>query len=171
MFKRLVAALAVAPLLAMAAPAYASDADYHNPMVRWVREVKATNNSATLIANYRCYGGNEGTHLWVSLKQGGGIVGDPNALAAQEGTSMIARSWYDSHPEGVICNGTWITQRFTVNREMGFPDSPHPQPWEPLWTGDAFLQFCLFDNTADPTGEDLSHGFGYLYEYVHVRKL
>jgi hypothetical protein len=170
MLKRFLVALAAVPLLWAGAPAHASDADYHSPQVAWVHDVKATNTYATLLAKYRCYGGNDGTHLWVSLKQGGGITGSPNDLAAMEGTSMLARSWYDSHPENVVCNGKWQVQKFTIFREMGFPDSPHPQPWEPLRAGDAFLQFCLFDNTADPSGMDLSHGFGYLYKYVHVSR-
>ncbi|MDQ1724259.1 MAG: hypothetical protein QOG52_1287 [Frankiaceae bacterium] len=171
MRKKFLAVLAALPLMWTAVPAQASDADYHNPQVAWVHDVKATNDSATLIAKYRCYGGNDGTHLWVSLKQGGGITGSPTDLAAMQGTSMLARSWYDSHPEGVVCDGHWQIQMFTVFREMGFPDSPHPQPWEPLMVGDAFLQFCLFDNTADPEGVDLSHGFGYLYKYVHVSRV
>jgi hypothetical protein len=153
---------------ALTGPAYAAKVDYANPRVAWVHNVKATADSATLTAKYRCWGGNEGTHLWVSLKQGGGISGPADELAQQEGTSLLAASWYDSHPEGVVCNGKWQIQRFTVYREMGIPDY-HPDPWQPLTKGPAFLQFCLFDSTADPTGVDLSHGFGYLYSYVAVK--
>ena len=42
---------------------------------------------------------------------------------------------------------------YTVAREKGT-----------LLRGTAFLQFCLFDSHADPTGEDLSYGFAYEYK-------
>jgi hypothetical protein len=37
-----------------------------------------------------------------------------------------------------------------------------------LERGSAFLQFCLFDSTSDPTGQDLSHGFAYDCKLVKV---
>ena len=163
------AAATIAVVAGGTATAQAAQVDYANPQVAWVHNVKATDDSATLLAKYRCWGGNEGTHLWVSLKQGGGIAGSPDELAAQEGTSAIAASWYDSHPEGVVCDGTWQIQQFTVYREMGIPGY-HPDAWEPLVAGPAFLQFCLFDSTAEAGPDaDLSHGFGYLYSYVPVK--
>jgi hypothetical protein len=165
-----VTALAGSVVLGLAGVAHASPPAYHLPEVAWVHDVDAGPNSATLHAKYRCWGGNVGTHLWVSLKQGGGIKGDPNALAQQEGTSAMANAWYDSHPTRVICNGTWQLQKFTVNRELANPQNPsHPAAWKPLKNGPAFLQFCLFDSTADPTGADPNKGFGYLYEYVPVQ--
>jgi hypothetical protein len=173
MLRRSIAAAAVGLAAALAGPAAAAGAsqpDYANPQVEWVHNVKATPDSATLIAKYRCWGGNEGTHLWVSLKQGGGITGQPaDELAQQEGTSGLAASWYDSHPDGVVCDGTWQIQHFTVYRELGIPGY-HPDAWEPLVAGPAFLQFCLFDSTAEEGPDaDLSHGFGYLYTYVPVK--
>src|SRR5215213_10521286 len=105
MIKRLVLAAAASLAAVVAggtASAQAAQVDYADPQVEWVHNVKATADSATLLAKYRCWGGNDGTHLWVSLKQGGGITGQPaDELAAQEGTSGLAASWYDSHPEGV----------------------------------------------------------------------
>jgi len=165
MRRKILAIAAALPVLFSAAPAHAAQAAYANPEVEWVHNVKATADSATLFAKYRCWGGDEGTHLWVSLKQGGGISGPADELAAQEGTSGIAASWYDSHPESVVCNGTWQIQEFTAYREMGIPGY-HPEAWESLVAGPAFLQFCLFDSTAT---EDLSRGFGYLYSYVPVK--
>jgi hypothetical protein len=116
-------------------------------------------------AKYRCWGGNENTHLWVSLKQGGGITGKTAAeLSQMEGTSAIARAWYDTNVVDpalvtINCNGQWHHHRYTVAREKGT-----------LYKGSAFLQFCLFDSTADPTGQDLSYGFAYKYELVNVHK-
>jgi hypothetical protein len=171
-FTRIVVAVAVSvpAVLGLAGTSQAAQSDYSNPQVEWVHNVKATTDSATLLAKYRCWGGNEGTHLWVSLKQGGGITGQPaDELAQQEGTSGIAASWYDSHPEGVVCDGRWQIQQFTIYREPGIPGY-HPADWEPLVAGPAFLQFCLFDSTAEAGPDaDLSHGFGYLYSYVPVK--
>ena len=168
MRKLLLAAAALVAPFVITAPAGAARVAYDNPQVAWVHNVKATADSATLLAKYRCWGGNEGTHLWVSLKQGGGIVGSPDDLAAQEGTSAIADSWYDSHPEGVVCNGQWQIQHFTVNRELAIPG--FHGDWSSLLSGPAFLQFCLFDSTAESGPDaDLSHGFGYLYSFVPVK--
>jgi hypothetical protein len=131
--------------------------------VAWVKQVQATGDQATVLAKYRCYGGDEGTHLWVSLKQGGDIDKySAKKLANMEGTSALARSWYDTNvvdPSTVTltCDGTWQVQRYTLGREKGT-----------LVKGRAFLQFCLFDSTADPTGQDLSYGFAYKYKFVHV---
>jgi hypothetical protein len=133
--------------------------------VAWAGDVHVKGGTATVLAKYRCWGGNEGTHLWVALKQGGGITGQTaEELAAQEGTSAIARAYYDTNvvdPSLVTinCNGHWQIHRYTVAREKGN-----------LYKGSAFLQFCLFDSTADPTGEDLSYGFAYKYKLVNVHK-
>ncbi|RZS89602.1 hypothetical protein EV189_1370 [Motilibacter rhizosphaerae] len=166
--KALATLAAPAALAAVATPAHAAEPTYRPPEVQWVHTVHATADSATLRARYRCYGGNEGTHLWVSLKQGGGIQGDAMALAMQEGTSAIAASWYDSHPDQVVCNGRFNTLTYTVNREHGIPGY-HPDDWAPLQKGPAFLQFCLFDSTAAEAGPDnTDQGFGYLYTWVQV---
>lgn len=167
--KALVAAAVALPVLATAAPSQAAQVSYSDPEVAWVHNVKADADSATLVAKYRCWGGDEGTHLWVSLKQGGGITGSADDLAAQEGTSALAASWYDSHPTTVHCNGQWQVQHFTVNRETGIPGY-HPEPWASLEDGPAFLQFCLFDSTTESGPDaDLSQGFGYLYDWVPVK--
>ncbi|MDQ2750232.1 MAG: hypothetical protein M3Y44_12020 [Actinomycetota bacterium] len=158
-----------APMLVMAAPAQAhgdgEHSTYHSPEVAWAGHVQAHGGSATVLAKYRCWGGNENTHLWVSLKQGGGIEGKTAAELAQlEGTSALARAWYDTNvvdPAKVTinCNGRWHVHEYTVAREKGT-----------LERGSAFLQFCLFDSTADPTGQDLSYGFAYKYILVNVHK-
>jgi hypothetical protein len=159
------AAVAVAlPMVFLAAPAQAhSPTTYHAPKVAWVGHVQAKGGTATVWAKYRCSGGNEGTHLWVSLKQGGGITGKTvDELSQLEGTSALARAWYDTNavdPTEVTlnCNGKWQVQKYTLGREKGT-----------LYRGSAFLQFCLFDSTADPTGVDLSYGFAFKYELVTV---
>jgi hypothetical protein len=172
MLKRMVAgiaatvATATVAILGQTTTAAAGQADYSQPQVAWVQDVKSTADSATLVAKYRCWGGNEGTHLWVSLKQGGGITGQTiDQLVQEEGTSAIAAAWYDNHPPGVVCDGKWQIQQFTVYREHGIPGY-HPTDWQSLVDGPAFLQFCLFDSRAT---DDLSSGFAYLYTFVDVK--
>jgi hypothetical protein len=163
------AALAM-PVAFLAAPTTAdattsSKAAYHRPQVAVVVHAHASGGKATVRAVYRCWGGNEGTHLWVSLKQGGGIRGkSAQQLSKMEGTSEIARAWYDTNvvnPRKVTinCNGRWHVHRYTVKREKGT-----------LRKGRAFLQFCLFDSHSDPTGEDLSKGFAYKYKLMRVHR-
>jgi len=161
----LCAAALAAPLALVAAPADATHRPtYRPPQVAWVSDAKVSGDTASVVAKYRCYGGNEGTHLWVSLKQGDEIAARTDEeLSQMEGTSQLARAWYDTNvidPTKVTlnCNGRWQVQRYTVGREKG-----------QLYRGTAFMQFCLFDSTADPTGEDLSYGFAYEYRTVKVR--
>ena len=91
------------PMILMGAsvPAQAStarEAAYHKPQVAFVGHARTFGGKASVLAVYRCWGGNEGTHLWVSLKQGGGIKGKSLAeLSKLEGTSEIARAWYDTN--------------------------------------------------------------------------
>jgi hypothetical protein len=172
MLKRGLAAFALSASLftGAAGSARAAQTTYSNPEVQWVHNVKATADTATLLAKYRCWGGTEGTHLWVSLKQGSEITGKSiDELTELQGTSALAASWYDSHPTNVVCNGTWQIQEFSVARVMGIPGY-HPTAWAPLTDGPAFLQFCLFDSTVVlGPGADLSHGFAYLYTFVDVK--
>lgn len=171
MKKTLTALVATFAGLGLASPMLASPAQartattYHNPKVAWVHHVRAHGDTASLRAKYRCWGGDEGTHLWVSLKQGGKINDyTADELSNMEGTSALAKTWYQSHPgddpgtTGITCDGDWQYQRFTVSRTKGHLKRHHK----------AFLQFCLFDSHADPTGQDLSHGFAYDYKFVRV---
>src|SRR3954463_1657835 len=93
--------------------ATADRAGYHRPQVAFVGHARAHHGRARVLAVYRCWGGNRGTHLWVSLKQGGGIEGKTaKELSQMEGTSQIARAWYDTNPVSprqvtINCDGTW----------------------------------------------------------------
>ena len=126
------------------------------PEVSWVNEnvivTGADGTQAQLLAKYRCYGGEEGTHLWASVKQGGDDL-------EGEGSSARATSWYDTNyqyandPAGqtINCDGHWHATRFTVKLVEG---------WEELASGPAWVQFCVFDSTG---------GFGYSYGWKTVR--
>ena len=169
--KALACAAAVAlPMAFTALPAQAHDQGsataYQEPQVAWVHQAKVKGDRATVKAKYRCWGGNEGTHVWVSLKQGGKI-NDYTAqeLSEMEGTSALARAWYDTNPPHadqstvyLVCNGKWQVQKYTLGRVEGKGR---------LHRGRAFLQFCLFDSKAT---EDLSHGFAYEYTFMKVSK-
>jgi hypothetical protein len=141
-------------------------AGYHHPKVAFVGHARALpGGRAQVLAVYRCWGGNQGTHLWVSLKQGGEI-NDHTAreLSQMEGTSELARAWYDTNPVDpskvrINCNGVWHVHRYVVKREKGT-----------LRAGRAFMQFCLFDSHSDPSGQDLSKGFAYNYRFVYVHR-
>ena len=155
-------ALSVSLFAVAVSPARAAETTLPVAEVQWVHNVKANAKTATLLAKYRCWGG-EGAHVWVSLKQGGGIddlIGMPQKeLEKQENTGGIAASWYEDHPENVVCNCQWQIQQFTVfNREAPIPGY-HDAPYVPLTAGPAFLQFCVVE----------SHGLGFLYTFVDVK--
>ena len=154
------AALAL-PAALLTGPADAADATYRAPEVQWAGNVHVDGGTATVLAKYRCWGGNnEATHLWVSLKQGGGIDDfTAEELSQMEGTSQIAEAWYDTNVSGdtaLNCNGKWQVQRYTVARAFGT-----------LERGSAFLQFCLFDSTSTET--NFPQGFAYEYVKADVR--
>jgi len=163
-----VAALAVLPVAALAGPSAAADDEYQEPEVAWAGRVYAHGDVALVTARYRCWGGNEGTHLWVSLKQGRRISArSAEELAQMQGTSRLARAWYDTNattgevgPASINCDGTWHRQSYVLGSVKG--------DLRPLGRN-AYLQFCLFDSTADSQSMDLSHGFAYKYGFRPVQ--
>ena len=160
-------AAAVLPVTALvAAPAQAAPkSPYRDPQIAYVNHARIKGDHVNVRAKYRCWGGNNGTHVWVSLKQGPKI----NALSAKklanmEGTSALAKAWYDTNntdPQKVfiVCNGNWQKQLFRLTKQKGT-----------IKKGRAFLQFCLFDSHSDPTGQDLSKGFAYEYKKITIKK-
>jgi hypothetical protein len=157
-----------------AAPAQAAPVDdtYKAPRVLSTGHVRFHGDQATVDARYRCYGGDEKTHIWVSLKQGRKIDRmSLRQLTKSQETSKIARSWYDTNPTDpskgynqLTCNGHTQWQRFLLTKEEGKRVlSSHER---------AFLQFCLFDSTADPASMDLNQeGFAFKYSKVHVQRV
>lgn len=135
------------------------------PEVAWVNDnvivTGANGEEATLLAKYRCYGGETGTHLWASVKQGGEDL-------EGEHSSARATSWYDTNyqydngnnPAGqtIDCDGHWHATRFTVKLVEG---------WQPLTDGTAWVQFCVFDSSA--TEDNFPTGFAYSYGWKTVR--
>ena len=147
MIKRAAAVLALtagAVLGAQAAPASAAAA-VGEPEVAWVNDnvfLSADGSSATVLGKYRCSGGQAGSHLWVSVKQGPGID-------AEHTSSEFASAWYDTNyyfgqdPAGMTldCDGKWHVSRITVKPVFGT-----------LSTGSAYVQWCLYDSVGGFAG-------------------
>lgn len=120
--------------LASAAPASAGyGKTWEAPEVSYTKgNVFAFGDRAEVRAKYRCAPGTEGTHVWVSIKQG------PGDLTA-EGSSAIAKAHYDTNVEGfseeVVCDGEW--QRLSV------PVVRHQAKGQ-LERGEAYVQFCFY---------------------------
>jgi hypothetical protein len=146
MKKHIVAAAALAGLAATLVPASTAvaEGDLPAPEVAFVGDnvvVGANHAEATVLAKYRCFGGEEGTHLWVSVKQDGDDL-------EGEGSSARARAWYDTNyqyaedPAGqtIACDGRWHATRFTVKQVEGKGE---------LARRTAYVQFCAFDNRGN----------------------
>jgi hypothetical protein len=146
MHKLIAAGAAVSGLTAAFVPASTAvaEAELPAPEVAFVGDnvvVSANGAEATVLAKYRCYGGEEGTHLWVSVKQDGEDL-------EGEGSSARARAWYDTNyqyaedPAGqtIACDGRWHATRFTVKLVDG---------WGELARRTAYVQFCAFDNRGN----------------------
>jgi hypothetical protein len=160
--KSLAAAAGVAALVALSGPAGAAPATYAPPQVAWTGHnvnVSPDGSSAYINGKYRCYGGRTGTHLWVSVKQG------PNLSEPDHTGSSYADAWYDTNwnfgvdPAGltVACDGHWHTTRYQLKQEFGT-----------LKDGPAYIQFCLFDNTANDDNFPQGFAFDYSWKSVHV---
>jgi hypothetical protein len=79
-------------------------------------------------------------HLWASVKQTATGKKDP-ALEAG-GSSAVAATWLQKHPDNFVCDGRWHVQVFTLDTtEQGFGAAVRGVGW---------VQFCLID-FADPS--------------------
>jgi hypothetical protein len=163
---RLAAAAALVAASAAVPLSSASAAELPAPEIAWVgKHVVANGSEAYIQAKFRCYGGETGTHLWASIKQGGE---DPTA----EGSGMKSDAWYDTNyqyandPAGqtIQCDGKWHVERFTVK----LVDHPFGQDYVSgtLQNGAAWVQFCVFDSSAN--NEDPEQGFAYNYGWRTV---
>ena len=153
--------LAAATVTGTASPALADDVPA--PEVQWVNGnvvVDRTDPSAgTVLARYRCYGGEN--HLWVSVKQGEHLGDEAYAAELREQTgddeihafsSALADAWYDTNylfdPNvGPLaqarCDGAWHTERVRVQVVFGELETG----------GRAWVQFCLYTAGGFVTNE------------------
>lgn len=154
------AVISVLALAALGVPS-ASAAEYADPQVAWTGttiNVAPDGSAAFVTGKYKCFGGSEGTHLWVSVKQG------PNLSEPDQTGSSYADAWYDTNWNfenseaglTVDCDGHWHVTRYTLKQVFG-----------ELHDGTAFVQFCLFDNTS--TEDNFPQGFAQDYGWKTVR--
>jgi hypothetical protein len=141
-------------LVAAGAPAATADA----PQVSWTGmniNVSPDGSTAYINGKSKCDGGRDGTHLWVSVKQG-------ENLDAEHTSSGDADAWYDTNWNfgeseaglTVDCDGHWHVTRYELRQEFG-----------ELHDGIAFVQFCLFDSTGS---EESGFMFDYSWKQVRV---
>jgi len=143
------AAIIATPIAIAAGPA--SGAQGTTAKVVGTVKIDPTDPSvAYVLAQYRCTIANPTTHpghLWVSVKQNNSGTVD-SAVSAEEsgfGTGAATR-WEDSHRNDITCDGKTHTERFTVDQLEG------KSSFGTLVKGQAWVQFCLFDDTT-PQGD------------------
>lgn len=167
--RALIAALTSVGLIAAtatAAEAAKPARSYQPPVVEWVSpvvHVLADSGSAVVHGKYQCSGGNEGTHLFIGVKQG------PEVNATDHTSSQYAQTFYSTNYNAdgpglsLICDGRDHNVSFVVKPDPFWAHADDSPP--PLTTGTAFVQFCLFDSTAT---EDLQRGFAFDYSMRKV---
>jgi hypothetical protein len=108
-----------------------------------------SNGTAEVQAQYTCTikdpVGNPG-HLWVSVKQNDAGTKDPKISAEGSGWGGTATRWEDSHRNPIVCDGKNHVARFTVDQ------LEDKSGYKTLVKGQAWVQFCLFDDTT-PKGD------------------
>ena len=150
-----VAAIATAPGAAASPPT--PQGTYASPVVEWISPVvHASGDTAVVHAKYKCSGGNVGTHLFIAVKQG------PLVNATDHTTSDWADTFYSTNYNSdgpglsLFCDGRSHNVSFVLEPDpyfaFGHPDAP------PLTSGQAFVQFCLFDSTGN---EETGFAFDY----------
>ena len=130
-----VAAVALATT-AVTTSATAQNAD-PNAKATFVSSIKAGAKKATLRVRYRCA---EGEALWVSAKQV--KSGKRDKRLTKEGSSKVAKAWWQSHRNPFVCNGSSHTARFTI-------DKVEPGSKGKLKKGRAWVQFCVTKGEGD----------------------
>jgi hypothetical protein len=161
-----VAGAALCLALGAAAPALAETGN-GGTADKLVGVVRITSPTTALVqAQYRCTGDPSQLHLWVSVKQsadrtadqwlsapgtGGGVDEQGNPLPGPK-----AAAWSQSHSSvsKLVCNGHTHVAKFKVDQSE--------QGYGVLKKGEAWVQFCLFDqyNQEAPVSS---------MEFLHVR--
>jgi hypothetical protein len=139
---------------------------YQPPVVEWVSPVVhalADSGSAVVHAKYQCFGGNVGTHLFIAVKQG------PDVNATDHTSSQFAQTFYSTNYNSdgpglsLVCDGRDHNKSFVLQPDPYFWNAQNAPA---LSSGQAFVQFCLFDSTA--TEDNLDHGFAFDYSMRKV---
>ncbi|HJQ42029.1 MAG TPA: hypothetical protein VJ831_02995 [Jatrophihabitantaceae bacterium] len=139
-----------------AANAARPSTDYHSPIVNWMDPVVHyySDGTAVVHAQYTCWGGNDGVHLFIGLKQG------PQVNATTHTSSEFADTFYstnwnsDQGPNALNCNGRKQNQQFPLQDD---PFWAHSGDAPGFHNGTALVQFCLFDSTGDEENGAVFH--------------
>jgi hypothetical protein len=156
-------------LVAAGGVASAAPATYAQPTVESISSTvlasSANGGFALVQARYTCYGGDEGTHLFIAVKQGPDV--SPENASASPTTTAFYSTNYNSDGPGLSlhCDGATHTQTFRLkNDPYWWNTAAAPR----LTSGPALVQFCLFDSTSSEGSES---GFTLDYEMKTVRVL
>src|SRR4051794_25718136 len=145
-----------AVIVAAGVGASAALAEGSDPAARasFAGPIKVAGTKATLTVRYRC-SPVSAAHLWVSAKET--KSGASAAKLSKEGSSRTASAWWDSHRNGISCDGAFHTASFTIDKvEKGKKGMLSP--------GTAWVQFCITTGTTEAnTKLLLSHS-----DWVHV---
>jgi hypothetical protein len=143
-------AMVAAPSVAGAAPKPPKPPATKAKVVGTVKIDKKDPSIGYVLAQYRCTVKdpvNDPAHLWVSVKQSQSGKKDKAIEAEGSGGGQVAKRWADSHRNPVVCDGKTRTSRFTVDQVEGKAGA-----YGTLVKGQAWVQFCLFDDTT-PKGD------------------
>lgn len=138
----------------------ATAATIPDPQVAWTGAnvaVAPDGSTAYVVGKYRCYGGEEGTHLWVAVKQGPRLTSENTSSAYADAYYDTNWNWEQSEAGLTVdCDGHWHVTRYELRQVFG-----------ELEDGTAYVQFCLFDSTGNE--ENFPQGFAYDYSWKAVR--
>ena len=140
-------------LVTMGVPSATAD----GPEVAWTGlniHVAPDGSAAYINGKYKCDGGEEGTHLWVAVKQGDVSIENTSSANAD---AYYDTNWNFGESEAgltVDCDGHWHVTRYELRQVFG-----------ELTDGPALVQFCLFDSSGS---EETGFMFDYSWKTVRV---
>jgi hypothetical protein len=151
-------AMAVGLLAASTGAANASrpSTDYQSPVVNWMDPVVHyyDDGSAVVHAQYTCWGGNVGTHLFIGLKQGPDVNATTNT-SSEFADTFFSTNWNSDGPGlSLNCTGHKQNQQFVLYDD---PYWAHSGDAPGFHNGTALVQFCLFDSTGDEENGAVFH--------------
>ena len=109
--------------------------------------VRVDGSTAVLKVTYSCSKGNT---LWISAKQLAN--GKKSHVLEKEGSSQVAKAWFQSHRNPIVCDGNRQTAVFTLDKvEPGSKGRLKAKGKHNR--GRAYIQFCVTLPPTDPNGE------------------
>ena len=103
------------------------------------------------------------SHLFVAVKQGPGVSPDNPSSESGDVKALLSTNWNsDQGPNALVCDGKRHLQKIQLQQQPVFDG-------QPLTTGPALVQICVFDNivSLDPNAEPTG-GFGWSYTMQNV---